>query len=135
MQIQFLWPRMAYVYYGLSNNATHICVYYKPTNLSWATRPPAPGQHNRLCVACTNAGKFMWNPLGHEPFGGLVQLQEYAKHLLEAGNGRLLFRCEGRFGRGMQILDSGDCNSLDPLGECDRTYLHKDWDNNRLNVP
>jgi hypothetical protein len=33
----------------------------------------------------------------------------------------------------MQILDSGDCNSLDPLGECDRTYLHRDWDNNRLN--
>ena len=32
----------------------------------------------------------------------------------------------------MQILDSSDCNSLDPLGECDRTYLHRDWDNNHL---
>jgi hypothetical protein len=79
------------------------------------------------------AGRFMWNPVGDEPFGGLSQLQDYANHLLEAGNGRLLFRCEGRFGRGMQILDSGDCNSLNPIGECDRTYLHRDWDNNRLN--
>ena len=79
------------------------------------------------------AGRFMWNQLGHEPFGGLVQLQEYAKHLVEAGNGRLLFRCEGQYGRGMQILDSGDCMSPNPLGECERTYLHRDWDNNRLN--
>jgi len=43
-------------------------------------------------------GRFLWNPVGHKPFGGLQQLQEYAQHLLEAGNGRLLFRCEGQFG-------------------------------------
>ena len=79
------------------------------------------------------AGRFLWNPVGHKPFGGLQQLQEYAQHLLEAGNGRLLFRCEGAFGKGMQILDSGDCHSPDSLGECDRSFLHRDWDNNRLN--
>ena len=80
-------------------------------------------------------GRFMWNPVnvGPEAFGGLSQLKDYAKHLLEAGNGRLLFRCEGTYGKGMQILDSGDCNSSDPVGVCDRTYLHRDWDNNRLN--
>ena len=37
------------------------------------------------------AGRFMWNPVGNEPFGGLEPLQEYAQHLAEAGNGRLLF--------------------------------------------
>ena len=83
------------------------------------------------------AGRFMWNPIGHEPykhyFGGLSLLQDYAKHLLEAGNGRLQFRCEGTYGKGMQILDSGDCNDSVSVGECDRTYLHRDWDNNRLN--
>jgi hypothetical protein len=78
-------------------------------------------------------GRFLWNPVGQQPFGGLQHLQEYAEHLLDAGNGRLLFRCEGAFGRGMQILDSGDCHSSDPLGECGRSYLHRDWDNNRLN--
>ena len=80
-------------------------------------------------------GRFMWNPVnvGPEAFGGLSQLQDYAKHLLEAGNGRLLFRCEGTYGKGMQILDSGDCNNSVSVGECDRTYLHRDWDNNRLN--
>jgi hypothetical protein len=79
------------------------------------------------------AGRFMWNPVGPELFGGLSQLQDYAKHLLEAGNGRLQFRCEGTYGKGMQILDSGDCNDSVSVGECDRTYLHRDWDNNRLN--
>jgi hypothetical protein len=78
-------------------------------------------------------GRYLWNPIGQEPFGGLQQLQEYAQHLLEAGNGRLLFRCEGAFGKGMQILDSGDCHSKEPLGECHRSFLHRDWDNNRLN--
>jgi len=33
----------------------------------------------------------------------------------------------------MQILDSGDCESTEAVGECDRTFLHRDWDNNRLN--
>ena len=33
----------------------------------------------------------------------------------------------------MQILDSGDCTSKAPLGECQWTYVHTDWDNNRLN--
>jgi hypothetical protein len=60
-------------------------------------------------------------------------LQEYAQHLAEAGNGRLLFRSKGTYGRRMQILDSGDCMSKEPVGECQRTYLHRDWDNNRLN--
>jgi hypothetical protein len=78
-------------------------------------------------------GRYLWNPVGLKPFGGLQQLQEYAQHLLEAGNGRLLFRCEGAFGKGMQILDSGDCHSSDSLGECNRSFLHRDWDNNRLN--
>ena len=53
-------------------------------------------------------GRFMWDPVGHHLFGGLSILQDYAKHLLEAGNGRLQFRCEGTYGKGMQILDSGD---------------------------
>ena len=39
-------------------------------------------------------GRFLWNPVGQQPFGGLQHLQEYAEHLLDAGNGRLLFRCE-----------------------------------------
>ena len=78
-------------------------------------------------------GRFMWNPVGSELFGGLPPLQAYANHLLEAGSGRLLFRSEGKYGRGMQILDSGDCESTEAVGECDRTYLHRDWDNNRLN--
>ena len=60
-------------------------------------------------------GRFMWNPLGNEPFGGLQELEAYANHLLEAGSGRLLFRKEGKYGRGMQILDSGDCESTQPL--------------------
>jgi hypothetical protein len=78
-------------------------------------------------------GRFMWNPVGNEPFGGLAPLQEYAGHLAEAGNGRLVFRSEGAYGKGMQILDSGDCMSTEIVGECERTYLHRDWDNNRLN--
>ena len=24
--------------------------------------------------------------------------------------------------------------SPNPLGECERTYLHRDWDNNRINI-
>ena len=78
-------------------------------------------------------GRFMRNPVGSELFGGLPPLQAYANHLLEAGSGRLLFRSEGKYGRGMQILDSGDCESTEAVGECDRTFLHRDWDNNRLN--
>ena len=78
-------------------------------------------------------GRFMWNPVGSELFGGLGPLQAYADHLLEAGSGRLLFRSEGKYGRGMQILDSGDCESAEAAGECNRTFLHRDWDNNRLN--
>ena len=27
------------------------------------------------------AGRYMWNQLGHEPFGGLSQLQGYANHM------------------------------------------------------
>ena len=75
----------------------------------------------------------MWNPVGSKLFGGLPPLQAYAKHLLEAGSGGLLFRKEGGYGRGMQILDSGDCESPETVGACDRTYLHRGWDNNRLN--
>ena len=33
----------------------------------------------------------------------------------------------------MQILDSGDCESAEAVGECNRTFLHRDCDNNRLN--
>ena len=32
----------------------------------------------------------------------------------------------------MQILCSGDCMITEIVGECERTYLHRDWDNNRL---
>jgi hypothetical protein len=78
-------------------------------------------------------GRFMWNPVENEPFGGLALLQEYAQHLAEAGNGKLMFRLEGSYGKGMQILDSGDCMSKEIVGECERTYLHRAWDNNRLN--
>ena len=77
-------------------------------------------------------GRYMWNPIGSELFGGLEPLEAYADHLKQAGNGRLLVRSEGKFGRELQILDSGDCLSTEPLGECHRTYVHRDWDNNRL---
>ena len=60
-------------------------------------------------------GRFMWNPIGSELFGGLQPLEAYANHLLEAGSGRLLFRSEGKYGRGMQILDSGDCESTEAV--------------------
>ena len=79
-------------------------------------------------------GRYMWNPVGPlaMEFGGLLALQQYGAHLLAAGGGRLVFRCQGTFGKGMQILDLGDCHSATDV-ECGRTYLHRDWDNNRLN--
>jgi hypothetical protein len=33
----------------------------------------------------------------------------------------------------MKIPDSGVCMSKEFVGECEWIYLHRDWDNNRLN--
>ena len=57
-------------------------------------------------------------------------LKNYVGYLLESCNNTMVVRSTGTLGRGVQVLDSGNCDHS--KGKCGRSCWHRDFDNGRL---
>jgi hypothetical protein len=75
--------------------------------------------------------RFQWKSTKQGNYADIEELKAYVDYIMEATDGGLVVRARGEYGRGIQVIDSGDCWVANSI--CRRSVVHRDFDQGRHN--